>query len=168
VLDPAGVPLVENADQKVQPSIAFGTDRSLVVWRDDDNIRGARVTTTGNTVTVQDPGGFAICEAGGIQSTPSAIFLTDTGRHFAVAWADERDLPTQADDIYAALVGETTAAVTDETAISTSTETELRPQFSRGKIKKNGSIIEVLLGYQKRSAAANTDRVMLRKVTYQP
>jgi hypothetical protein len=62
----------------------------------------------------------------------------------------------------------TGALAAAEHLISANPEDETRPAFSRGKVKKSGTSIEVLIGYQRLVSTAETERAMLRKVTYEP
>jgi hypothetical protein len=123
-----------------------------------------RATTTSGIAVDATP--FAITTATGQQSAPTLVYLTDSNHTFAVAWSDGRS--GTGDDIYGALIVEGTRAVTSEHVISANAEPELRPAFSRGKVKKSSTIIEVLVGYQRFSPTSQTQRMVMRKITYQP
>jgi hypothetical protein len=166
VLDFGGVVLVTSNQSKIEPALAFGSDRFLLVWREGGDVRGTRVQTVGGITT--DPTPLTISAAPGKQTLPSVIFLEDAEQHFAVVWADERSFATSGSDIFSALVNETTAAVVNEQLISANPENETRPTFSRGKVRKSGTTIEVLVGYQRLVSTVETERAMLRKITYQP
>jgi hypothetical protein len=165
VLDPDGVALRQTAMPAIEVSSAFGTTHTLLAWRENNDIFGARVTTVGGLALAD--AAFAISTAAGKQTTPAVVFLGDDGNHFAVAWTDARP-STTGSDIYGAHVEQASGLVANEHLISGNPGNETRPAFSRGRIKKSGTRVEVLVGYQLASTTLNTERAMLRTVRYEP
>lgn len=164
VLDPDGIVVATSANAKGDPSIAFGTDRLLVVWGEGQDVAARTIRLSGG-VTLGPI--FAVSTAPGRQSTPNTIFLGDDDGHFAVVWSDTRADPSNA-DVYGTQILEATGEVEPEFVVSANPEAELRPTLSRGRIRKQGRVVDVLVGYQRFSPTALTDRVMLRRLVFRP
>ncbi len=115
VLDAAGVVLSNGANSQVTPDVAFANGRFLVVWddrrTDAGDIYGTRVRVVSGALSVDDPAGRVYSNAAAGQSRPSisSTRRPSTGNiAFILAWTDERNLATTAEDIYGAIVNSTT------------------------------------------------------------
>lgn len=99
LLDSSGIPISSGADRYANPAVAFDGVNYLVVWEaahgDSDDIRGARVTRSGN---VLDTTALPISLALNRQYAPAVAFGDTT---CLVVWGDHRG---SAEDIYAARV----------------------------------------------------------------
>jgi hypothetical protein len=99
VLDPGGVQLTTGADAMIRmPGIAFDGTNFLLVWRTPAfNIRGARISTSENSITNLDPpAGFPIISLGSSRY-PAVAF---DGENFVVVWHDGRNSTVSGLDIY--------------------------------------------------------------------
>lgn len=103
-LDPMGFPILDDVvptgpySVNFVPTVAFDGSNFLVVVRDEDEIRGVRVSPAGE---VLDPGGFPI-SAAGIQSWNPALAFD--GCNYLVVWAHAAYPPSAADGLYWARV----------------------------------------------------------------
>lgn len=97
VLDPAGLPLSQSANNKLAPSVAGNSSTFLTVWDDNANatpgIYGTLVSQSG---LISVPGGFPIAAATGGEMFPS---IAANSNQFLVAFDD-----TSVNDIFAARV----------------------------------------------------------------
>lgn len=92
---------------QVEPAISFDGTDFVLVWRDDADLYGSRVSATG---TVRDRrlqggrlvGGVAVVTEAGIQRMPA---LACGASGCLTAWEDYRDVDVLGGDIYAAVIG---------------------------------------------------------------
>jgi len=84
VLDIAGIPIGTTSDE-FYPEVSWGGTNWLVVWVDDDGVRGARVDAAG---TVLDTNSIAISTGGGDEDVPDVAWGSDS---WLVVWRDTRD-----------------------------------------------------------------------------
>jgi hypothetical protein len=136
ILDPAGIPMSVGSSTansfQFRPRVAWnGSNKWLVVWIDYRNgnydIYGTTVDTTG---TVLNPNGIDISDNSGTQYYPEVAF---NGSTFLVAWLDERNFGTNADDIYGARVASDGTVLTTpgtDLAIDTNTAYQQTPQIA--------------------------------------
>jgi len=119
LLDPIGVAIsVTNGTQTV-PAVAINHGTTLVVWQDrrnsgttSDDIYGARVNFTNNTLNVLDTNGIPISTNSASQRTPTVCALTN---NFLVVWSDRRNNNATSLDIFGARV-DTNGLVLDTNA----------------------------------------------------
>jgi len=165
VLDTNGVQI--SGATGIEPQLTYGSDRFLVVWRATDNIYARRVQTSSSAVTLNDAAPITVCSATDEQSQPTLVYLEDSSKHFAVAWSDSRNRPTTQSDLYGVNVLQSTGALDGgEYVIANTADAESRPQFSRGKLKKQGQTVEALLGYTRNSTTEFNKRTEMKKLTF--
>jgi len=90
VLDTNGVPISTVLDGHHLPSVAYGGGGFLVVWHTNSDIRGTRVTVTGNKLQVNKKG-IDVCIDKNIRMAPSVTYGGGKSKNFLVVWKDFRD-----------------------------------------------------------------------------
>jgi len=81
VLDPAGIAIATTASDEDQVTVAYGSSRFLVAWREDDVIRGQRIVSDGTLLDALP--GIEIATSSGSAPGPSATF---DGSAYHIAW----------------------------------------------------------------------------------
>lgn len=179
VLDAAGVNLSNAAGIQLDPKIAFGSDRFMVVWEDrraGTDVRGTRMQILNNALVVNDPASLPIAIAAGGQQRPSVGFVTTTefapvGTQvgvgaFAVVWDDSRTSATTGLDIFGTVVFQSSGNVGDEFPIAISTDTERAPEIGNPGAPQANKSLRMLVTYQRQNTAINAQRVVMRRVTF--
>ncbi|HEY5937194.1 MAG TPA: hypothetical protein VIU61_21235, partial [Kofleriaceae bacterium] len=162
----AGGIAIGGAVEQTDHTIVYGSNRSLLVWREGDDLRGTRLSIAADALVVEDPAGIAITTAAGVQKSPTAVFVNDANAHFTVAWADMRT-PANGSDLYGVNLFQATGALDGaEYAIATSTEDESAPQFNHGRLRRVASRSEIVLAYVRFVVANATQRARYRVITY--
>ncbi len=171
VLDAAGVVISNGANSQVTPDVAFANGRFLVVWddrrTDAGDIYGTRVRVVAGALTVDDPTGRVYSNAAAGQSRPSVSSTRRpaTGNSaFVLAWTDERNLATTAEDIYGAIVNSTTGVrLGADFAIANNAGADTRISLMGG-LYLNTPI--AVFAYNKFIAGSSTVRVRMGALTF--
>lgn len=170
VLDADGVIVSAAPSVQLDPRIAYGSDRFLVVWEDrrsgGADIYGARVRVTATGITVDDPDGIAISVAPNPQQKATVEYVSSAAGVFGLAWVDERNRDTTGKDIYGTVVFESSGTVGGEFPIAFSADDERAPALGRGGPAQTNGTVRLLLTYQRQVAALSTARVVLRRIVY--
>jgi len=160
VLDDCGVPVSSAANNQLVPVVAFGNGGFLVLWEDRrsdalGDVYGARVTATGDGITVADVDGIAVAASAVREAEPAVTF---SGGHFAVVWSDGRDGATTGSDIYGATIDDT-GAVDPPGGFVVSSEIGEERQPTIGGM---GDRTDILVGYARFDATIGAPRVFAR------
>ncbi|MBJ6761819.1 hypothetical protein JGU66_13675 [Myxococcaceae bacterium JPH2] len=129
VLDTAGLPISQRANDQKDPAVSFGGGSFLVIWRDNrnggDDLFGTRVRPS-DGATLDTANGFTITTAAGNQVQPKVTF---DGTNHLVVWADARNGNL---DIYATRVRASDRSVLDVNGIAVSTAVggQMNPQVT--------------------------------------
>jgi len=152
------------AGSQFSADVAGGGGLFLVAWEDrrtdtvSGDIYGARVRTTGGTLTVLDPAGLAIAAAPAQQVEPTVAY--GSGGSFAVAWTDARNAATTSNDIFAVQIS-ATGLIGSPFTVADSTESERAPDLSPGTTTAKPFSV----AYLKSDAALGSTRIQLRRIT---
>jgi hypothetical protein len=163
VRDQGGIPIGGTVEQ-TDHAIVFGTTRSLLVWREGDDLRGTRLRIASDALVIEDTTRINVSSAAGIQRSPTVAYAGDPGAHFVVAWTDSRN-PANS-DIYGIGLDQSGAIDGSEHVIANSTEDESAPQFSRGRLRRVGFRSEIVLSYVRFVVANATQRARYRLISY--
>jgi hypothetical protein len=164
VRDQGGIPIGGTVEQ-TDHTITFGTTRSLLVWREGDDLRGTRLRIASDALVVEDTTRIPISSAPGIQQSPTVAYAGDFGAHFVVAWTDSRNAANS--DIYGIGVNQDNGTIDgSEHVLANSAENESAPQFSRGQLRRVGLFNEIVLSYARFVVANATQRARYRIISY--
>ena len=90
IVDAPGVPISTEPGDQLSPNVASNGTTALIAWQDlrdgEDDIYGARATTPGGTLEVQETLGIPISTAPNPQRAPAVAF----NNSFLVVWQDEQ------------------------------------------------------------------------------
>lgn len=127
VLDPGGVLVSSSATEQVQPAIAWGGDRYLVVWSEGKgsaaDIKGMRLSRDLSRLDVSP---LTLCNAAEAQVDPAVAW---NGTTFVAVWVDSRNAtsPDRFTDIFGARVGTTGSPIALSAPVSVGTNNQLAP-----------------------------------------
>ncbi len=128
VLDPAGVALTTAPSSRFSPAITSSTVGSFAAWEDrraGQDIFGTRLTG-GAALTVQDPGGIAVSQAAGGQTSPK---ITTLSGFYTVVWVDSRNVQT---DIFGRQISTAGVLQGAEFGVATSPDNESNVTVTAG------------------------------------